>query len=137
MARVHLKSGTLASHQPKACRKQQVDWAIQNLHAMLWNEIPKRKSGALTWRKAMQAELDTINISREEAQQASQDRQRDGDLKSKTYVPIGTKRDLLSKLSYMFTKMGSDHLQTKCMKFTEYKLKINTILKLSHVFNNI
>lgn len=85
----------------------------------------------------MQAELDTIKISREEAQQASQDRQRDGDLKSKTYVPIGTKRDLLSKLSYMFTKMGSDHLQTKCMKFTEYKLKINTILKLSHVFNNI
>lgn len=136
MTRVYLKSGTLASHQPEV-QQQQVDWEIQYLHAMHWNEIPKRKRGALTWRKTMQAELETINISREEAQQAAQDRQRDGDLKSKPCVPSGTKRDMLSKLSYMFTKIGSGHFQPKCTKITEYKLKINTILKLSHIINNI
>ncbi len=37
----------------------------------------------------MQAELETINISREEAQQAAQDRQRDEDLTSKPYVLTG------------------------------------------------
>lgn len=137
MARVYLKSGALASRQPEAHRKQQVDWAIQYLYAMLWNEIPKRKRGALTWRKTMQSELETINISREEAQQAAQDRRRDGDLKSKPYVLTGTKRDMLSKLSYIFTKIGSDHHQLKCTKVTEYKLKINNILKLSHIINNI
>ncbi len=75
----------------------------------------------------MQAELETINISQGEAQQASHT------LKSKPYV-------LLDHEGYVKQAKLHVHqncLQSKCTKVTEYKLKINTILKLSHKINNI